>query len=132
MSKPVEMDPSVQEGAAKKHQNEPRSVYALDTLVEEVKALFPETTYEVSNFDGRNAAHDVQFQITSEADNAALPELLGLAIPASDPRVEEILLDAEDGLLLVSFYKNARVQDSREPFGLNDAWAILGEEDGSW
>lgn len=103
--------------------NTQRNSYALDALIEEVRNLFPETAFEVSNYDWRNAALDVQFT-TDEED---LPRLLSLV--DTDERVAEVLDDGA-GTLLVSLHPNPRVQDSRETFGLAEAYkALSGTED---
>lgn len=104
--------------------NRERNAYALDVLIEEVLALFPETTYEVSGRDGRNTALHVQFY----AEDEDLWTLLGLL--DNDPRIEEVLFEESDRLVLVALRPNLRTQDSRDPFGLDDAYLTLTEEDG--
>lgn len=115
------MDPSVHErvtGIA--HHPRERNAYALDTLITEVMDLFPETTYEVSGRDLRGVALHVQFFIEHEG-LAALLTLLD-----SDPRVEEVVRDDEE--VLVALRSSARTQDSRDSFGLTEAWEVIAED----
>jgi hypothetical protein len=114
------MDPAAKEGTPTLQARE-RNCYALNQLVKEVTALFPETSYEVSNRDGRGVAHDVQFQKVDGLDT--LLELLGDPAYNEDPRITEVIVDEE--YVLVSFRANPRVQDDRSPFGLAEANAIL-------
>lgn len=130
---PVPMDPSILEsvtGTAK--PNRKRRAYALHTLINEVLDLFPETTYEVSGYDGLNAALDVQFYV----EHAGLAALLWLV--ESDERVREVISELAAGQdgggeeFLVSLKPNARTKDSREPFGLAAAWEILADQYGDF
>lgn len=134
MSKPSEkeiqpMDASIRENkTGTAATNRQRNCYAMKTLIAEVLALFPETSYEVSNYDGRNVAHDVQFDITSIPDEdqdlfTLLMGMLGDTAYNQDSRITEVIIDPEGAL--VSFRANARTQDLREPFGLADAWEII-------
>lgn len=97
-----------------------RDCYALLTLVAEVTGLFPETTYETSGANAFNTALVVQFTAHETPDLYPL-----LSLIESDGRVAEVLYDASEDSVLVSFHSNFRTQDSREPFGLAEAHAIL-------
>lgn len=119
--------------------NTQRNCYAIDTLIAEVNALYPEALHEVSGYDGRNTGTDVTFDLSMllKSDAATLTTLLGLV--KSDRRVMGVVEDTEESQVLVSFWTNARIQDSRDPFGLSEALGILaqdGEDDeggeGSW
>ena len=120
--------------------NSQRVCHAAKTLVGEVREMFPETPAEYSNYDGRNTALDVTFDLTAldSQDKSDFIALMTLFDFDGDPRVSEVL--AEDGALLVSFNSNPRTQDSREPFGLVDAMSIISGRDeytydetvGSW
>lgn len=126
------MDDSVTEAkVGTPADNTQRVCYAAKTLVAEVEALFPETPVEYSNYDGRNTALDVQFDLTGidAADRDTLIAMMTLFDLDDDPRIN--LIVSEDDSLLVSFKASARTQDSRDPFGLADAWEILTEEQGS-
>lgn len=118
---PQMMDASMPEGKGGVRANRPRKVYAMSTLIAEVEALFPETTYEVSNYNRFNAALSVQFDTRSPG-----MELL-LSLIEDDIRVEEVL--ADDGQVLVTFRDNPRTMDNRDPFNLASAWKILTETD---
>lgn len=130
------MDASVTEakmGAPAKHTE--RVCYAAKTLAAEVTGLFPETPVRYSNYDGRNTALDVEFDLTAisaDEDADALMRLLDAL--AGDIRIEQVI--AEDDSVLVSFRSSARTQDSRETFGLAEAWSILtgdpDDEDADW
>lgn len=124
------MDDSIKEAReGTPFTNAPRQCWAMKTLINEVHSLFPETPYEVSNIDGRNTALDVTFDLTvlEDVDHATMIALLTLFDLAEEPRIEQII--SEDESILVSFKSNPRTQDSREPFGLVEAYAVLVEED---
>lgn len=103
--------------------NHKRVVGAAKTLIAEVGLLFPGVTYEVTNYDGRNAAHDVQFLMSD--DEIELADLLMLV--KDDERVHEVIDDGE-GVVLVSIVMNPRTQDIRDPFNLDKAWDVLTED----
>lgn len=106
--------------------NTQRDCWAIKTLVEEFTALFPETGWGTTNYDGRNTALDVTFDLTSlDTQDRADAILLLLAVD-SDVRVAEVI--GEDGQVLVSFRANPRTQDLRTTFGLAEAWSVLIEE----
>lgn len=124
---PEPMDPSARETTTPvPSSNHPRVAYALQTLVAEVRHLFPETPVEYSNVDGRNTSLDATFDLTvlDSEDRSAFRDLMRLT--TSDERVAEVL--TEDDQVLVSIRSNPRTQDSREPFGLNDAWLVMHED----
>lgn len=112
--------------------NSPRNCWALKTLVTEFRELFPETATEYSDRDGRNTALSVTFDLTGipEGDRqsaALLLELLNDPAHNEDKRIEYVLV--EDEQALVKMRANPRTQDSREPFGLTDAYEVLAGED---
>lgn len=113
--------------------NSQRVCWAIKTLVAEVTNLFPETTVEYSNYDGRNTALDATFDIsmldadTDRVDAMNLLALLGDPAYNVDPRVDYVITSAEDAAVLVSMKASLRTQDSREPFGLADAYEIFAE-----
>lgn len=122
---PEPMDPGVVETKTPEvRPNNGRNAYSVDTLIAEVTDLFPEVTYETSNPDWRNANTDVTFD---DVTDEGLVSLLR-ALAETDPRVAEVI--TEETRVLVSVKQNPRTQDSREPFGLADAWMVL-VEDGS-
>lgn len=126
------MDPAIhEETVAPMVTNHERVCYAARTLASEVEALFPETPVEYSNVDGRNTALDVTFDLTvlDEADRDDLTRVLNLV--DSDPRVDLVIAGGaeHEGQVLVSFKSSLRTQDSREPFGLADAFSVLIDSD---
>lgn len=101
-----------------------RTADALIVLIEEVAALFPETSYEL----GLPNKWGVIGHVTFETHGIeGLFELLGLL--TSDPRVMAVTTDARESLVEVGLHPSLRTMDSKEPFGLGDAWVILSEED---
>lgn len=126
------MDPGARERAVGEPvTNTARVCYAAKTLVAEMHALFPETPVEYSNYDGRNTALDVKFDLTvlDEADRATVIAMFTLFDFDADPRVDMVIPAHEDAALLVSFKSNATTQDSRAPFGLAEAWSVLTEDE---
>ena len=123
--KTTPMDPSARERAiGTQAQNHPRPCWAMKTLIAEVMDLFPETTYEESGYDGRNTALDVVFDVHECPDLARLLECV-----RTDDRVVDVDYDQHGQMVLVAFRAQPRMQDSREPFGLADAWSILIDEE---
>lgn len=115
---------------------QPRPCWAIKTLVEEFRALFPETPVEYSNYNQFDTALDVTFDLSmlepvEVYDVAMMFNLLGDPATNRDPRIDVVITGGEhhEAQVLVSMRANARTQDSREPFGLADAWSVLtGEE----
>lgn len=125
---PKMMDPSIPEVAVAAPMHvQRRACWAVETLAEEVTALFPETAVEHSAYNGRNTALGVTFDCTmlDDEDWTVARKVIGL-IPV-DARVQEIVVDGDQRALYVEMFANARTQDSREPFGLADAYALLIE-----
>lgn len=107
--------------------NNERVCYAAKTLVAEAHELFPETPVEYSNPDGRNTMLDVSFDLTALDTNEADELTALLELVKTDARVADVLVD--DDTVLISFKASARTQDSRDSFGLADAWYVLTEGD---
>lgn len=124
------MDPSVHEESnpGVSTSNQQRLCWSLETLASEVEALFPETVLTPSNYTGRNVALDGQFA-SEKADHDVLRSLLHLV--RDDERVAGVLVDDSDRVILVSFHKNTVTQDSRDPFGLSEAYDVITEMEGS-
>jgi hypothetical protein len=122
------MDDSIKEAReGTPFANAPRQCWAMKTLISEVHSLFPETPYEVSNIDGRNTALDVKFDLTVLDEQAGADLRTLLVSLDGDERVDETFW--EEDMVLVSFQSNPRTQDSREPFDLSGAYAVLIEDD---
>lgn len=127
---PTPMDASIRERATgTTASNTQRVCYAIKTLVAEMHALFPETPVEYSDYDGRNTALAVSFDLSplDEETGTTVLALFTLFDFDADPRIASV--DADGPVVLISFRANARTQDSREPFGLAEAWEVLTEGD---
>lgn len=123
---PKPMDPSVQETDNLVVTHEPRTCWAIRTLVTEIHDVFPEIPVEYSEVDGRNTALAVTFDLTvlDTADRALANSLLDLL--DADNRISNII--EEDDRVLVSMWSNPRTQDDKSPFGIADAHEVLTEE----
>lgn len=118
---PQPMDPSVQESITPKPQrNRERNGYAMQTLIDEMVDLFPDLPYETSEPREFNVRTLVTFK---EPHLSAL-----LLLIQGDPRVADVRPDPEAGETSVEFHASLRTQDSRDPFGLAEAYAILAED----
>lgn len=127
---PQPMDNSAPEAAiGTVRVNNHRMCWAMQTLIAEVEALFPETNYETSNIDGRNTAHDVTFDLSMLAPHEVNDLSILLTALDGDERVRDTI--AQDDMVLVSFVANARLKDKRDPFRLADAYDVLTEDE-SW
>lgn len=133
---PEPMDDSVREvPVGTPSTNRQRVCGAIKQLVAEFTGLFPETPVEYSNYDGRNTALDVTFDLTAldeDTDRVDAFNLLALLDDSAynnDPRIDYVLSSQEDGAVLVSMRSSLRTQDLRDPFGLADALSVLAGED---
>lgn len=123
---PEPMDPAIREVPEPQPvQTRKRNAYALETLRDEVVHLFPETqdAFDISGIDGRGVAHDITFDLTviPEEDRDGFASLIHLI--EDDHRVAQIIREGDQ--VYVSIVTDARHQDSRDTFGLNDAWMVL-------
>lgn len=98
-----------------------RNAYALDTLADEVTALFPGTG---RTFGDPNAGK-VALSVTFALEDPLLGEALRLV--KDDPRVSGV--GANDAEALVMVHDDARTRDSREPFDLAGLLAVVTEDD---
>lgn len=130
MPEPMEASTTPPAAVGTPATNNVRVCWAAKTLVNEFTDLFPETPVEYSNPDGRNTMLDVSFDLTAvpDSDRDAAAALLELV--ETDARVGSVFIESAAESLLVSFKSSARTQDSRDSFGLADAWDVLsdGEE----
>lgn len=136
---PEPMDDSVREAPmGTPVTNHQRVCGAIKQLVREFHALFPETPVEYSNFDGRNTALDVTFDLTvldadtDRVDALSLLTLLGDPANNAERRIEDVIVTSDMDSVLVSMRSNARTQDNPEPFGLAEALSVLAGEDGGY
>jgi hypothetical protein len=122
------MDPSFQEDRTPVVKaNQQRVCHAIKTLTEEVWALFPETPVTYDNYNGRNTALTVVFDLSSLPEDRDRVDLIVLLeLIESDERVQSVLV--EDGTVAVTMRANPRTQDSREPFGVALALDILADD----
>lgn len=128
MSKNEPMDPTTREVKNPVvATNRQRNCFALDTLVKEVRALFPEVEWEADDYDGRNVAHAVTFNPNGTDPIDGLCDLLFLV--ESDNRVSYVTVGGVYTHVRVEFHHSARTQDNRESFDLADAWVVMGEPD---
>lgn len=128
---PKVMDPTAKETAvAAPQENAGRACWAIETLREEIEALFPETAHDYSAYNGRNTALGVTFDLSmlDDEDFDIALDVLNLAV--SDLRVADVQHDVKEQTVYVEMHSNARTQDSRTPFGLADAYALLIETEG--
>lgn len=100
-----------------------RVAYALMTLIEEIEELFPETTIEIVDRNGRGVGYAASFA-THES-----PELKELILLLRDPRVEGTIHDDKEDLAFVSLHNNSRTMDNRDPYDLASALAVLREDE---
>lgn len=117
-------------GTAKATPNRQRQCWAIDTLVAEVLALFPETPVEYSNHNAFNAALGVTFDLTGMdgGDSVVFNNLLDIL--GTDERVAEVW-KADYDQTYVGMRPVAALYDRRDVFGLADAYTILVDgEDG--
>lgn len=125
---PKAMDDTISEAAVGvAPTNHPRVCGAIKRLVSEVEALFPETPVEYSNYDGRNTALDVTFDLSSLDEDAAVDLTTLLGLVEADHRVVEVQVDGTE--VLVSMLSSARTQDIRDSFGLAEALHVLADPD---
>lgn len=95
-----------------------RNVWAIDTLIEEVVALFPGTKYETGSPNVFNANMFVAF--TPAEENEVDLHLLLLTLEEVDERIATVQSDG-DGRVIVGIAANPVLRDSRKPFGVKDA-----------
>lgn len=133
---PEPMDDSVREArVGTPMTNHQRVCGAIKQLVAEFHGLFPETPVEYSNYDGRNTALDVTFDLspldadTDRVDATNLLMLLGDPAHNAERRIEDVIVASDMDSVLVSMRSSLRTQDNRDPFGLAEALSVLAGED---
>lgn len=109
--------------------NHQRVCGAIKQLVKEVTDLFPETIVEYSNYDGRNTALDVTLDFSKVGEEAADLLLLFSLDFDAEPRVDYVLVGDESKTVMVSMISSLRTQDSRDEFGVVDAYEVLTGDD---
>lgn len=104
-------------------QEQLRHAYAMKVLVSEVTGLFPEITYEFGVPRAWGAITTVIFEVDHVEGAADL-----LRLVSNDERVESATYDHREGLFEIALRPSLRTMDSREPFGLPEAWSVMVEE----
>lgn len=133
--KSTPMDPTAREGASPGlYVPRERLPYAMEQLISEVEALFPEVAHTESRRNQRGVAFDVQFDLTGldadlRDDAITLFDLLGDPAYNEDQRIEEVVTDQLEWEVLVSFRNNVQIMDDRTAFGLGEAWTVLRGDD---
>lgn len=130
---PVSMDPAARETSTPEAPaTTPRLCYAAKTLLSEVATLFPDATYVDGERNGRGVLIGLTFELASLTDDDAVT-LVDLLMLLRDPahsderRIVDVTHDHDEQLLHVAFRNDPRFSDLREPFGLVDAYAVLGD-----
>ena len=98
-----------------------RNVWAIDVLIEEVKALF-DTKVETSEPNWLNANTVVDF--TTDDEDEWVDMALVFPVLEDDERIESVVADGQARVITVRVVANAVLYDTREPFGLDSA--VLG------
>lgn len=122
------MDDGIRErSVGEARPNNQRQCWAIKTLVVETHTLFPETPVEYGDYDGRNTALSVTFDCSmlDETEQVLFTDLL--RILDTDERVKDTEVGSDQVYVLM--HSNPRTQDSREPFGLDDALSILSDDE---
>lgn len=130
MADPQPMDPTSGDTSTASVPITRRECYAMTTLLAEVRALFPETLYDIEGYTNWGVAMSVSFHTEGQP-------LLGDLLHAVE--VDERVLSVTEGSdlgdpqVLVTFVASPHLQDSRESFRLAAAHAVLAdtEEDGA-
>jgi hypothetical protein len=129
---PEPMDPTTREVAqGTPFTNHARVCGAIKQLVKEAQTLFPETTVEYTERDGRNTALGVVFDLTpldedsTRIDAANLFTLLGDKAYGDDKRIDFVAVEKDGSEATVVMRSSLRTQDDPSSFGLADAWSVL-------
>lgn len=130
---PVPMDDGIREVAeGTPFTNRQRQCWAIKTLVAEVDHLFPDTPITYGDYDGRNTAMSVEFDLMNvdEPDRTYATDLfrmLGDSAHNEDARIKSV--DIVGWEVKVTIKTHPILMDTRDSFGLIEAWAVLFEED---
>lgn len=121
---PEPMDPGAPEGNPVTGYY-PRTVMAVEQLIEEVTTLFPEVVHEVGTRNPRSEAFAVTFGNYADYDDTfnAL-----MALVAQDHRVRSVTEKDYETTVTLKF--NPTTHDDRAPFGIEEAYLVL--EDGTF
>lgn len=126
-AEPKAMDPDLQESSLSTDAALviARHCYSIDTLVSEVLGLFPETIVTYGDPNGRDVALSATFE-TEESGFGPLREIL--SIVGLGERIAMVSTDLVGGRITVFVRNTPATYDSREQFGLAEAFAVLIED----
>lgn len=102
-----------------------RNCWALEVLVEEVVALYPEVDVTTTDVTSRKVGIEVTFggwDADHEENEPLLPAVL--ACVEGDSRVAEVTETGTQGVS-VRMHANPVTMDQRDPFGIRDAYTIM-------
>lgn len=108
-----------------------RNCWALETLIAEVRAIYPEATYSISEVGRRQVGIAATFEgwdANHEGTEPSLPQVL--ACVEADHRVAEVTSATSDesgdnAWVSVRMNANTVTMDQRDTFNVGDAYAIL-------
>lgn len=112
--------------------NTQRQCWAIKTLVAEVDHLFPDTPATYGDYTTRNAALSVEFDLMGVEEPARayaidLFTMLGDSAHNEDARIASVEVVGWE--VKVTMKPHPILMDTRDPFGLPEAWAVLFEAD---
>lgn len=125
------MDPNAREGSNPGvSSTRPRACWAVKTLDAEVKHLFPETVTEFTEPDGRGVALSLNIDASMlDGEDWLYMEAL-VSLLNDDERVAAVGTEPLDKRAFVQMRSNARTQDTRTSFNLNEAYLIMVDTEG--
>lgn len=112
--------------------NRQRECWAIKTLAAEVDHLFPDTPVTYSDHNARNAALSVEFDFMGLDDDVRpyaldLLTMMGDSAYNEDSRIASVSVVGWE--VKVTMKAHPILMDTRDPFGLPEAWAVLFEAD---
>lgn len=111
--------------------NRQRQCWAIKTLVAEVDHMFPETPVTYGDYDGRNTAMSVEFDFMGLDDDDTrsyvvdLFTMLGDSAHNEDARIARVEVVGWE--VKVTMKTHPILMDTRDTFGLPEAWGVLFE-----
>jgi hypothetical protein len=106
--------------------NRQRQCWAIKTLVAEVDHLFPDTPATYGDYNARNAALSVEFDFMNTDEREYIADLLtmlGDSAHNEDARIASV--EVVGWQVKVTMKTHPILMDTRDPFGLPEAWAVL-------
>lgn len=108
-----------------------RNCWSINTLIEEVAALYPEVTHSITEVTPRKVGVTVEFAGWDDSHKGNEPGLPAvLSTIEGDPRVAEVVSATSDDqgdnpTVTVRIRVNPVTMDQREEFGINAAYTIM-------